>query len=87
MAGGLFPWGFHLVNILLHALSSVIILHVFSLLFGERSVFLPATMTGTMDGDKHVSKVALLAAIIFAVHPVHTESVRVLDEFSCCLLE
>ncbi len=57
------PWGFHLVNVLLHAGCSVL-------------VFLLAShlLAGLARWFGGVSA-ALLAALLFAVHPIHTESV------------
>ncbi|XP_071991603.1 protein O-mannosyl-transferase TMTC4 [Engystomops pustulosus] len=68
LAGGLHPVGFHLINIILHCIVSVLMLDVFSLLFNG----------GTCDKGKkikYVPKAALLSALLFAVHPVHTECV------------
>ncbi|XP_062904450.1 protein O-mannosyl-transferase TMTC4 isoform X3 [Mobula hypostoma] len=69
VAGGLHPIGFHVVNIALHSVISVMMLDVFSVLLGgrvhdERGKLL----------DK-APKASFLAALLFAVHPVHTESV------------
>ncbi len=62
---GLAPWGFHLVNILLHAGVSVLVFLISARLFREDnpsasffSRFLP-----------------FIAAVLFAVHPIHTEVV------------
>ncbi|KAI8503879.1 Protein O-mannosyl-transferase tmtc4 [Branchiostoma belcheri] len=63
------PWSFHVVNLLLHAAICVQLLHVFSVIFGG------------VQHDSSGSRVfaapraSLLAATLFAVHPVHTESV------------
>ncbi|XP_075056061.1 protein O-mannosyl-transferase TMTC4 isoform X2 [Mixophyes fleayi] len=67
LAGGLHPIGFHVGNIILHCVVSVLMFDVFSLLFG-----------GTSDKGKKIiyaPKAALLSALLFAVHPVHTECV------------
>ncbi|XP_060065746.1 protein O-mannosyl-transferase TMTC4-like [Ylistrum balloti] len=70
LAGGLFPKGFHIVNILLHSIVSTLMLSVFSIVFSECTV---AKETGTLAfGNPRAS---LLCAILFAVHPIHTESV------------
>ncbi|KAK7870176.1 hypothetical protein R5R35_012732 [Gryllus longicercus] len=58
LSGGLYPWSFHLSNILLHALVSVLAHAVFGNLLGDRC-----------------PRAAFLAAILFAVHPVHAEAV------------
>jgi tetratricopeptide (TPR) repeat protein len=62
---GLAPWGFHLVNILLHAGVTVLVFLISSRLFRAAdpsaspfSRFLP-----------------FIAAVLFAVHPIHTEVV------------
>ncbi|CAM9221587.1 unnamed protein product, partial [Lampetra planeri] len=69
LAGGLHPVGFHVLNILLHAVISALMIDVFAILIGglaydERSRLL-----------NHAPKTSLLAALFFAAHPVHTESV------------
>ena len=68
-AGGLQPMGFHVVNIILHAMVSVLFLLVFS-------VFLTGRM---LDEDDHLTfdapRASLFAALLFAIHPVHTECV------------
>ncbi|KAM4731027.1 protein O-mannosyl-transferase TMTC4 isoform 2-T2 [Anableps anableps] len=69
IAGGLHPVGFHVLNIILHAVISVLMIDVFAILVGG------------LDYDErgwtvnHAPKTSLLAAIFFAAHPVHTESV------------
>ncbi|XP_037542613.1 protein O-mannosyl-transferase TMTC4 [Nematolebias whitei] len=69
LAGGLHPIGFHVLNIILHAVISVLMIDMFSILIG-----------GLDYDDKgrtlnHAPKTSLLAAIFFAAHPIHTESV------------
>nr|XP_057937187.1 protein O-mannosyl-transferase TMTC4 [Doryrhamphus excisus]XP_057937189.1 protein O-mannosyl-transferase TMTC4 [Doryrhamphus excisus]XP_057937190.1 protein O-mannosyl-transferase TMTC4 [Doryrhamphus excisus] len=69
LAGGLHPVGFHVLNILLHAVISVLMVEVFALLIGgmvydERGCI-----------PNRAPKTSLLAALLFAAHPVHTESV------------
>lgn len=62
---GLRPWGFHLVNLCLHAGVSVLVFCVVAKLIKEpeRLPFSP-----------YVS-VPLIAALLFALHPIHTEVV------------
>jgi hypothetical protein len=61
---GLNPAGYHLTNILLHILATL------SLFFLAREI------TGVSSGgDGRTDTTAFLAALIFAVHPVQTESV------------
>ncbi|KPK01603.1 MAG: hypothetical protein AMK71_04965 [Nitrospira bacterium SG8_35_4] len=59
---GLQPWGFHLVNILFHAGVSVLAFFVASRLFA---------ITGRPSS--HV--LPFITALLFAVHPIHTEVV------------
>ncbi|CAJ0968531.1 unnamed protein product [Ranitomeya imitator] len=68
LAGGLHPVGFHVINIILHCMVSVLMLDVFSLLFGGKTCDKGKKMT-------YSPKAALLSALLFAVHPVHTECV------------
>lgn len=53
---GLNPVGYHIVNVLLHALVSVLLFRLVRRLFGSEPV-------------------ALMAGVLFAVHPIHTEAV------------
>uniref|UniRef100_A0A672I5U7 dolichyl-phosphate-mannose--protein mannosyltransferase n=1 Tax=Salarias fasciatus TaxID=181472 RepID=A0A672I5U7_SALFA len=68
VAGGLHPVGFHVLNIVLHAVVSALMNDVFAILIGG------------LDHDEqgrtlnHAPKTSLLAAIFFAAHPIHTES-------------
>ena len=56
LAGGLEPWGYHAVNVLLHALVSVLVVAV--------ALQLRLSLGG-----------AVLAGLLFAVHPLHVEVV------------
>ncbi|XP_074243573.1 protein O-mannosyl-transferase TMTC4 isoform X1 [Saimiri boliviensis] len=69
LSGGFYPMGFHVVNILLHGGISVLMVDVFSVLFGG--------LQYTSKGRRlHLApRASLLAALLFAVHPVHTECV------------
>lgn len=76
LSGGYHSRGFHLVNVCLHAFNSVLLLQVFSVLFGAA-----ACGCGCSDDDGQTTnftapKASLLAGILFAIHPIHTESVR-----------
>jgi len=64
LAGGFKPWYFHIVNIVLHTLNSVLLLRVFSLIFH-----------GGYTKNFACPKASLLCGVLFAVHPIHTESV------------
>ncbi|XP_069904735.1 protein O-mannosyl-transferase TMTC4 isoform X3 [Oryctolagus cuniculus] len=67
LSGGFYPVGFHVVNICLHGGISVLMVDVFSVLFGG--------LQFTSKGRRvHLApRASLLAALLFAVHPVHTE--------------
>ncbi|ELU01234.1 hypothetical protein CAPTEDRAFT_123644 [Capitella teleta] len=60
LASGLNPRSFHVTNIILHGIVSALFLPIFSILFSSAT---------------HNSRAAFLAALLFAVCPVHTESV------------
>jgi tetratricopeptide (TPR) repeat protein len=61
---GLAPWGFHFVNILLHAGVTVLVFLISSRLFRRANSASPLSRV-----------LPSIAAVLFAVHPVHTEVV------------
>nr|XP_020754264.1 transmembrane and TPR repeat-containing protein 4 isoform X3 [Odocoileus virginianus texanus] len=69
LSGGFHPASFHAVNIALHGGVCVLLVDVFSVLFGG--------LQYTSKGRRlHLApRSSLLAALLFAVHPVHTECV------------
>uniref|UniRef100_A0A8C0LEH4 Protein O-mannosyl-transferase TMTC4 n=2 Tax=Canis lupus dingo TaxID=286419 RepID=A0A8C0LEH4_CANLU len=69
LSGGFHPMSFHVINILLHGGISVLMVDVFSVLFGG--------LQYTSKGRRLnlAPRSSLLAALLFAVHPVHTECV------------
>uniref|UniRef100_A0A3B4ZNR6 dolichyl-phosphate-mannose--protein mannosyltransferase n=1 Tax=Stegastes partitus TaxID=144197 RepID=A0A3B4ZNR6_9TELE len=69
VAGGLHPVGFHVLNILLHAVISALMIDVFAILIGGLAYDEKGRILN------HAPKTSLLAAVFFAAHPVHTESV------------
>ncbi|KAM8855841.1 protein O-mannosyl-transferase TMTC4 [Spinachia spinachia] len=69
VAGGLHPIGFHVLNIILHAVISALMMDVFAILIGGLSYDEKGRVLN------HAPKTSLLAALLFATHPVHTESV------------
>ncbi|MFI5183959.1 MAG: tetratricopeptide repeat protein, partial [Vicinamibacteria bacterium] len=62
---GLAPWPFHLVNIAFHAGASALTYLIASRLLRQAG----------LDRPSPVVVPALLAALLFAVHPIHTEAV------------
>ena len=66
---GLNPWGYHLVSIILHALNTLLVsLFVRILLKGYY-------MESNDTSKTHIDLLSMTAALIFAVHPIHTEAV------------
>ena len=55
-AGGLAPFGYHLVNVLLHVAACALVWQLAQRLFGDRTL-------------------SACAALLFAVHPIHSEAV------------
>jgi tetratricopeptide (TPR) repeat protein len=60
---GPMPWGFHLVNVVLHTGSSVLVFLIARILFSE------------YKSPSQYLSIPLMAAVLFAVHPIHTEAV------------
>lgn len=69
LAGGLHPVGFHVLNISLHCVISVLMIDVFAILIAGLAC------DGKSKKLAHLPKASVLAALLFASHPVHTESV------------
>ncbi|XP_036999255.2 protein O-mannosyl-transferase TMTC4 isoform X2 [Artibeus jamaicensis] len=69
LSGGFHPMSFHMVNILLHSGISVLMVDVFSVLFGGLQYSSKGRRLNLAPRS------SLLAALLFAVHPVHTECV------------
>jgi tetratricopeptide (TPR) repeat protein len=65
---GLEPWGWHLTNIIFHALNGIIALLLFSTLFEKYS-------NKDSPASLWASPLSLLAALIFIAHPARTEVV------------
>jgi tetratricopeptide (TPR) repeat protein len=62
---GLNPFGFHLTNVIIHVINSVLFLYFLFLLFKQKN--------GDYSKDKFIA--VLAGALLFAVHPVRTEAV------------
>jgi protein O-mannosyl-transferase len=63
--GGLKPFGFHLTNVIIHVINSLLVLKLLLLMFGAES--------GKFAKSRLMA--ALIGALIFAVNPIHTEAV------------
>lgn len=59
------PFGFHLTNILLHIINSLLVFKFLIYMFEEKKG----------DSSNSVSYIAAIGALVFAVHPIHTEAV------------
>ncbi|MET0852306.1 MAG: tetratricopeptide repeat protein [Candidatus Rokuibacteriota bacterium] len=70
--GGLDPWGYHLVNLVLHGAAA-------ALFFLVAARLLRAGL-GPTAGDEAVLAGALAAGLVFAVHPLRAESVAWVTE-------
>lgn len=69
LAGGLHPIGFHTLNVALHCVISMLMIDVFAILIG-------GLVHDGRGAKLNLSpKASFLAALFFAAHPVHTESV------------
>ncbi|XP_033637459.1 protein O-mannosyl-transferase TMTC4-like isoform X1 [Asterias rubens] len=77
LSGGFHPLGFHLTNIILHSVISVLSLVIFSILFADQP------SQDDIDDEDDVRwqlgfsspRASLLCALFFTAHPIHTESV------------
>ena len=74
--GGMNPWGYHLVNLLLHASNAVLVYLV------ARRLMAAATRGGAQVGqtDPAVSWASALTALLFGIHPLRVESVAWITE-------
>ena len=81
---GLKPWGYHLVNILLHALNTVIVFLLASHIFKNQQKSTGNKPAGSEEIELRQSDFsgtfckitpAFLAALFFAAHPINTETV------------
>jgi len=68
---GLNPWGYHAVNIFLHALTSFLVYNLTQKLLNRSFVSVELTQ---------IKIAAFLAALIFALHPLHTQAVTYLAQ-------
>lgn len=65
---GLNPSGYHLTNLLIHIMTSVLVW------------WLVTMLTSVAGNPPHRGWIALTAALIFAVHPIHTEAVNYITQ-------
>lgn len=76
---GLKPWGYHIVNIIIHAANVVLLFFISKpLVTGVSSGDSPGASSGASYDTRAAYQnrlLALLPALIFAVHPIHAENV------------
>ena len=74
--GGMNPWGYHLVNLLLHASNAVLVYLV------ARRLMAAASGGGAQDGrtDPAVAWASAFSALLFGIHPLRVESVAWITE-------
>jgi len=76
---GLNPLGFHLTNVLLHAANAALV----AMIAAGLTAAMPARLTaddGQLRQRKQRLRIALLAALIFGIHPLRVESVAWITE-------
>ena len=78
-AGGRRPFHFHLTNVVLHPVVCLLLLDVLDR--WSRECKSSCKDLEPRPAAKRVSVVALVTAILFAVHPIHTESVSLLATY------
>lgn len=76
--GGLNPWGYHLTNIILHNLNSIGVFLLTILLLNITEHGVQAAIFRPLDRSNFFA--ALIAALLFAIHPQHIESVAWISE-------
>lgn len=64
LAGGLDPFGFHLTNVVLHVVVSLLYMELCTAICRKSTL-----------SHQHATMSPAVAAVLFAVHPIHTESV------------
>ena len=60
------PWGYHIINIILHALNTVLLFILALALFKDE---------GVLEVEGLAKPAAFFAALLFATHPINTEAV------------
>jgi tetratricopeptide (TPR) repeat protein len=74
------PFGYHLVNVLLHAACAMLLVLVVRRLFGPEDPKSDPRILRPSDPPAASHAIALLTGLIFAVHPVYVESVAWISE-------
>jgi hypothetical protein len=69
------PWGYHLVNIIIHILNSIIIFYITSLFINRTETKLDMQHKPEKASGFVKKLPAFITAVFFVIHPIHTESV------------
>ncbi len=84
--GGLDPWGYHLTNLVLHALVCLLFLRVCACVWEDMR--LPnGRKTSAVSANNESWWSVLFAALLFSCHPVHTETVSAVSTCSTCHIQ
>lgn len=73
------PWVFHIANLLLHVLATIMVFLIVSHIFPDRAI----------GPSRFMPSAALASGLIFAAHPIHTEAVAwisSLPDLACAAL-
>lgn len=73
---GMKPWGYHLTNVLLHAVNGIILYVFFTLLIEERKTDVRSQTSGVI---RTLTCTPLIIAVLFVTHPVLTEAVNAIS--------
>ncbi len=73
LIGGFDPFGYHLINILIHILNASLVFFLIRLLF-------KAPVISKESIAQHAVKVAFFTSLIFAVHPIQTQAVSYITQ-------
>jgi tetratricopeptide (TPR) repeat protein len=74
--GGMDPFGYHLVNTIIHILNACLVYSLAKATFGTPRVL----ASGLKDGDSLAASFAVLASVVFVAHPVQTQAVTYITQ-------
>lgn len=66
--------GYHIVNIIIHIINSILLFYFLTLLFNECSIFFDRAIYRHENGPKEIF-IPFFTSLIWMVHPLHTNSV------------
>lgn len=86
---GLRPWAFHFMNVMLHAGVSILVFIISRTIFMVYSPLLPPEARAGSGRACMAGPAAFISALLFAAHPIHTETVAWvagLPDLACAFL-